>query len=165
MDNIKQGSAVHAASVAIEGAVVLGRLLAHLREPAEIPTLLCAFQEAYKPRAQQINVIETENRQVRTLPPGPWRDFRNNVMKELMAVRHEPWRDDEYSRQWWKNYAVWDYDAWDVADDWWTGWMHLKRHSLDSGGRDRDSPSPTGHAGGARRMAIPVVLEVQVASS
>ena len=157
---IKQGASVHIGSIALEGAVVLGRLLAHLRDPAEIPTLLGAFQEAYKPCAQQINVVEVANRLSRGVPPGPMREFRNQVMQGLMAARHEPWRDDEYSRQWWINYAIWDYDAWDVADDWWTSWMNLKRQSLGSRDRDEDLSTPTEDTSGVGRLFIPVVVHV-----
>ncbi|KAI0317884.1 hypothetical protein OF83DRAFT_1171604 [Amylostereum chailletii] len=120
----------HNVSTAIESSVVLGTLFSHLRSHDEISTLLYAYQELRQPRAQALEDLESLNATFRFMPPGPARDARNERMKEFVSVRREPWKTDQFSQQWWQNYAVWTYDAFDAADDWWKQWSTLKKHSI-----------------------------------
>ena len=88
-----------------------------MRAYEEIPTLLYAYQELQQPRARKLEALDNDNFTVRSMPPGPERDARDAAMKEFVKVRYDPWRDDDVSRQWWKNYEVRAYDTYDTADD------------------------------------------------
>ena len=115
-----------------------------MRAYEEIPTLLYAYQELQQPRARKLEALDNDNFAVRSMPPGPERDARDAAMKEFVKVRYDPWRDDDVSRQWWKNYEVWAYDTYDTADDWWTQWKELKSRSVNEGANFDGSGLPVG---------------------
>ncbi|KAI0314973.1 hypothetical protein OF83DRAFT_1134160, partial [Amylostereum chailletii] len=123
--------ATHAASAAVESGAVLGTLFSYLRSYDQIPTLLYAYQELRQDRTQDLEDTENVNVASRMLPPGPERDARDEHMKlSLVDIGRDVWNDEGLSRQWWQNYIVWAYNAFDAADDWWVKWGAPQERSL-----------------------------------
>ncbi|KAI0317883.1 FAD/NAD-P-binding domain-containing protein [Amylostereum chailletii] len=126
---------MHGAAATVESGVVLGTLFSHLRSYDEIPTLLYAYQELSQPRMQVLETLENTNVAICFMPPGPERDARNKLLKQSLAsLRYTPSEMDDLVAQWWTNYHVWTYNAFDEANDWWAGWSALKAHSLQGEG-------------------------------
>ncbi|KAI0683882.1 FAD/NAD(P)-binding domain-containing protein [Cytidiella melzeri] len=108
----------HGASMAIEDAVVLGRLFSHLSSPTQIGSFLHAFEEIRQVRVEQVRVREASNAAFVRMPPGPDQDARN---ADLRLARTE-WDDGALKTEFEGLAGLFGYDAYDAAEEWWVNW-------------------------------------------
>lgn len=122
---------MYVAALAIEDAAVLGSLFSRLREWDQIPTLLYAYQELRKPRADELHEEETSRMAFLTLPHGPTQSERDESMREArrVAANKDEWSASELAEQWASILATWAYDAYDESEDWWVHWGLLRERA------------------------------------
>ncbi|EJC99653.1 FAD/NAD-binding domain-containing protein [Fomitiporia mediterranea MF3/22] len=122
--NLNPGSS-HSAALAVEDAVVLGKLLSKARAKSETKRFLSAFQEIRQKRCEAVRSSEQQKVAFAAMPPGPLRDARDQEMQFQMRGGHMDWADSEesYLRKSWEEFRdVFGYDAFDDADTWWVEW-------------------------------------------
>lgn len=112
----------HSHSLALEDAVVLGRLLERLSSMEQLPMFLQAFQQLRQPRRQFCAENELGSVAMTTLPPGPETDRRNThfpTREDSMAFQEEEGLLRRQLEEYWE---IFGYDATDAADEWWVQW-------------------------------------------
>jgi len=130
------GEAAHAsmpngsqnASLAFEDAVTLGNLFSHLCHRDQIPPILSAYEEIRLPRANAAIFWERDKREFTCMPLGPRQIARDAALREDKRKAPVAWNsgDDQYLRSRWEEYInIYDYNANEAADDWWTKWGTL----------------------------------------
>ncbi|KAI0091408.1 FAD/NAD-P-binding domain-containing protein [Irpex rosettiformis] len=108
----------HGASMAIEDAVVLGKLFSFLSSPAQIPNFLHAFEEIRQQRVKDVRIREASNAAFVRMPPGPEQDARNTHFR---MARGE-WDDGALKTEFEGLAVLFGYDAYDAAAEWWVEW-------------------------------------------
>lgn len=122
---LSQPGSTHTAALGIEDAVVLGRLLSHVKSKDEVGRFLSAFQELRQPRSEWVCTSEQQKVDFVALPPGPLRDARDQSMRSQMEEGQKDWTssEDGYLRRSWEEFRdAFGYDAYDDADTWWVEW-------------------------------------------
>ncbi|OJT05234.1 3-hydroxybenzoate 6-hydroxylase 1 [Trametes pubescens] len=120
------------AAMAIEDAAVLGNLLSRLTDPAQLKTLIQAYEDLRLPRTAETQRQSRLNQKIFHLPDGPEQEKRDAGMRQAMeaelrkmqggangapedALEGSPnqWADPK------KNAAQFAYDADAVVERWW----------------------------------------------
>jgi salicylate hydroxylase len=121
--------------MAFEDAVVLGRLFSHLKRDDQIALFLCAYEELRQKRCSQVASDEIAQLVYSTLPPGEHQEARDADLKSKERAGRNVLEppdddDDETTAEYWeKAKFLFDYDAEDVADDWWVQWGLLNERA------------------------------------
>ncbi|KAI0339732.1 FAD/NAD(P)-binding domain-containing protein [Trametopsis cervina] len=116
--------ATHAASMAVEDAVVLGQLFSHLSALDQVSSLLYAYHELRHTRAAETRSRDASNIVFTRLPPGPERAQRDIDLGRCVVPDEH---DDGRARAEFENMVgVFGYDAYDAAEEWWMQWGRYK---------------------------------------
>ncbi|TFK49266.1 FAD/NAD(P)-binding domain-containing protein [Heliocybe sulcata] len=117
------------AATGIEDAATLGNLFSRLRSSEQIPSLISAYEEIRQPRLAEVLPSELRKQQQVTLPAdSDARVIRDNGLRAVLAQAVLDWEqaDEELLRSQWEEYIrMFNYDADEVADDWWIKWGKL----------------------------------------
>lgn len=117
--------------MAIEDAAVLGSLLSHISNPAQLHALLMAYQDLRLPRTAETQASSRLNQKIFHYEDGPDQEARDADMRRAMKVElarmsgeagGEPVLEGN-SNQWAdqkKNAIQFGYDADAVVDQWWS---------------------------------------------
>lgn len=97
--------------MAIEDAVVLGKLFSFLSSYEQIPNFLHAFEEIRQERVKSVRVREESNAAFVRMPPGPEQDARNSHFR---MARNE-WDDGALKSEFEGLAELFGYDAYDAA--------------------------------------------------
>lgn len=122
------------AAMAIEDAAVLGSLLSRLEHPAQLMTLLRAYEMLRHARTAETQASSRLNQHIFHLPDGPEQQERDLNMRAAMKFekakyakertgQQEDFRGEGNSNQWAderKNIEQFAYDADEEADRWWS---------------------------------------------
>nr|AGK29858.1 FAD-binding protein [Volvariella volvacea] len=142
-------SGQYKAAYAIEDALTLGLLFARITDRAQVPQVLCAYEEIRGTRSASIVPREKEKRRLLSLPHGPEQEQRDTMWKHPHPSG-EKWVDLDIvasSRLSSHDIEVYMYDAADAVQDWWSTWGGLL---------DRHSPTKTGEKGPQSGVVISV---------
>ncbi|EPQ51185.1 FAD/NAD P-binding domain-containing protein [Gloeophyllum trabeum ATCC 11539] len=123
----------HHVAMAIEDAVTLAHLLSHAILPSNIPLLLTTYEELRQLRTHLVQVSESRKRAFASFPHGPEQATRDRGLREAMREALLDWKhaDEDYLREEWKEYVeLFNYDAREAVEDWWTKWGALVRRGL-----------------------------------
>lgn len=124
-----QPGGADACSLALEDAAILGTLFSRLQSRDLVPTLLYAFQDLHKGRADKLTAMETENAEVVFSNPQRVRDGLVR-WSALPADEPEPTAESGPTDAELANITeVWGYYAIDAADEWWVEWGLLRERS------------------------------------
>ncbi|KAJ7228328.1 hypothetical protein GGX14DRAFT_692402 [Mycena pura] len=125
----------HNTSMAIEDAVTLGALFAHLARRDQIPVLLETYDELRQHRTRATQVSEFQSLLQISLPSGEHQEARDATLRLTNDREFEDfedcYRDAETGVmsvlvQIWEGYLVqFDHDADEVVDSWWTKWKYM----------------------------------------
>lgn len=108
----------YACSLALEDAAILGTLFSRLRSRDQVPTLLYAFQDLHKGRADAVTAMEIENAEVAFSNPPRVRDGLVR-WSALPADEPEPPSESGPTDAELADITeVWGYFAIDAADEW-----------------------------------------------
>lgn len=110
----------------IESGTLLALLLAHATTPAQLPTLLTAFNAARLRRTSLVRDYSIESGRTLELADGELQKVRDTILGEAMAepsgnaiMREDgfpfAWADAEFQR------VLWRYDVKAEAEDIWRG--------------------------------------------
>ncbi len=125
----RQPGTTYACSLALEDAAILGTLFSRLRSRDQVPTLLYAFQDLHKGRADALAALEIENAEVALSNPPRVRDGLVR-WSALPADEPEPPSESGPTDAELADIAeVWGYFAIDAADEWWVEWGLLRERS------------------------------------
>ncbi|KAH9003413.1 hypothetical protein EDB86DRAFT_2799111 [Lactarius hatsudake] len=120
----------YACSLALEDAAILGTLFSRLRSRDQVPTLLYAFQDLHKGRADAVAALEIKNADVALSNPPRVRD---GLVRWSVLPADEPEPPSSGSGPTDAELAdimeVWGYFAIDAADEWWVDWGLLRERS------------------------------------
>ncbi|KAI9438617.1 hypothetical protein H4582DRAFT_185184 [Lactarius indigo] len=120
----------YACSLALEDAAILGTLFSRLRSRDQVPTLLYAYQDLHKGRADAVAALEIENADVALSNPPRVRD---GLVRWSALPADEPEPPSSESGPTDAELAdimeVWGYFAIDAADEWWVEWGLLRERS------------------------------------
>lgn len=120
----------YACSLALEDAAILGTLFSRLRSRDQVPTLLYAFQDLHKGRADAVAALEIKNADVALSNPPRVRD---GLVRWSALPADEPEPPSAESGPTDAELAdimeVWGYFAIDAADEWWVDWGLLRERS------------------------------------
>ena len=97
--------------MAIEDAVVLGKLFSFLSSYEQIPNFLHAFEEIRQERVKKVKIREESNAAFVRMPPGPAQDARNSHFR---MARNE-WDDGALKSEFEGLAELFGYDAYDAA--------------------------------------------------
>jgi salicylate hydroxylase len=119
----------YACSLALEDAAILGTLFSRLRSRDQVPTLLYAFQDLHKARADAVTAMEIETAEVAfsNLPR-----VRDGLVRWSALPADEPDSRSESGptdAELTDVMEVWGYFAIDAADEWWVEWGLLRERS------------------------------------
>lgn len=118
-----------ACSLALEDAAILGTLFSRLQSRDLVPTLLYAFQDLRKGRADALTAMEIENAEVAFSNPQRVRDGLVR-WSALPADEPEPTAESGPTDAELADITeVWGYFAIDAADEWWVEWGLLRERS------------------------------------
>jgi salicylate hydroxylase len=106
-------------TIALEDAAVLGTLFSRLRSVDQVSTLLYAYQELRKDRADMLVVLERNNAKVAFSGPGRIRDGLARWTAILADAIYFPPRSGPTKAEFAEVEEVWGYFAFDAADEWW----------------------------------------------
>ena len=125
----RQPGGADACSLALEDAAILGTLFSRLQSRDLVPTLLYAFQDLHKGRADTLTAMETDNAEVVFSNPQRVRDGLVR-WSALPADEPEPLAEGGPTDAELANITeVWGYFAIDAADEWWVEWGLLRERS------------------------------------
>ncbi|OCH96366.1 FAD/NAD(P)-binding domain-containing protein [Obba rivulosa] len=119
----------HGASMAVEDAVVFGRLFSNLRSWSQVPSFLSAFQELRQARCDAVLQSDIANAKLVALPPGPYADARNADMHRQL----DDWDEGALKENFEAIAEIFGYDAGDAADEWWVDWGRFGNKHDDAG--------------------------------
>lgn len=124
-----QPGGTDACSLALEDAAILGTLFSRLQSRDLVPTLLYAFQDLRKGRADALTAMEIENAEVAFSNPQRVRDGLVR-WSALPADEPEPTAESGPTDAELADITeVWGYFAIDAADEWWVEWGLLRERS------------------------------------
>ncbi|EPQ54316.1 FAD/NAD P-binding domain-containing protein [Gloeophyllum trabeum ATCC 11539] len=115
-------------ALALEDATTLGNLLWRLRSQTQLSMFLGIFDELRLPRSAEVFRSEHEKHEFLSLPYGPLQKMRDEGLRIAMQKELLDWdeADEEYLRSNWEEYIrMFDYDASEAVDDWWSKWGSL----------------------------------------
>ncbi|TFK48525.1 FAD/NAD(P)-binding domain-containing protein [Heliocybe sulcata] len=115
----------HSYSMGIEAAATLGNLFSRLRNAEQADTLVTAYEEIRQPRITHTFRSEHGRYQFITFHDGPEQQMRDAGLKVALENSLLDWddADEEFLRDVWEDYiAMFNYDASEAVDDWWTMW-------------------------------------------
>ncbi|KZT21551.1 FAD/NAD(P)-binding domain-containing protein [Neolentinus lepideus HHB14362 ss-1] len=115
----------HSYSMGIEAAATLGNLFSRLRNRDQADTLVTAYEEIRQPRITHAFRSEHGRYQFITFHDGPEQQTRDTGLKLAIENSLKDWddADEEFLRDVWEDYlAMFNYDASEAVDDWWTMW-------------------------------------------
>ncbi|EPQ56222.1 FAD/NAD P-binding domain-containing protein [Gloeophyllum trabeum ATCC 11539] len=118
----------HSYSMGIEAAATLGNLFSRLRNRDQADTLVTAYEEIRQPRITHTFRSEDGRYRFITFPDGPEQQVRDAGLQVALQNSQLDWddADEEYLRAVWDDYiAMFNYDASEAVDDWWTMWGSL----------------------------------------
>ncbi|KAF9221342.1 FAD/NAD(P)-binding domain-containing protein [Gyrodon lividus] len=119
----------HSASLQVEDAEVLGWLLSRLHSWEQLPHLLEAFQDIRQERCRTVHEKEYMGFQLVWLPPGPYRDARDETLRAIMMSGLQGWDEENMRWQWEEISEVIGYNAREAAENWWVSWGMLRERS------------------------------------
>nr|GAT50088.1 predicted protein [Mycena chlorophos] len=118
----------HNTSMAIEDAAMLGALFSHLKNRKEVAILLETYEELRLKRVQATRDSEYQSLQMICLPSGAARDSRDAMLSLTKTREFKDFDDcnaeDVLVDAWERYLLVFNYDALEVVEDWWSmyGW-------------------------------------------
>ncbi|KZT20978.1 FAD/NAD(P)-binding domain-containing protein [Neolentinus lepideus HHB14362 ss-1] len=120
------------ASTAVEDAMTLGSMFSRLTSRNQIGGLMSAFEDIRQPRS--VSVVKSEHHRLDflSLPDGPEQQARDDGLRAALSLAQLDWdnADEDYLRETWDDYiAMFNYDAREVVDDWWTKWGPVMRRA------------------------------------
>jgi len=149
------------AATGIEDAATLGNLFSRLRLSEQIPSLVSAYEEIRQPRLAEVLPSELRKQQQVTLPANSaLRVIRDSGLRAAMAQAVLDWEqaDEELLREQWDEYIrMFDYDADEVADDWWIKWGKLM--DVEQQNRQEESIRQQRLSGAQMQISIARVLD------
>ncbi|KZT25887.1 FAD/NAD(P)-binding domain-containing protein [Neolentinus lepideus HHB14362 ss-1] len=125
-------------AIAIEDAATLEILFSHLSSRDQLPALVSAFEEIRLPRSK--SVVESE------IPKLEAVVLNHSGTRAMQAARADPhlstasskpltgWDsdlEDTLRAEWEELIAMFDYDASEMAEDWWVTWGALMRSRME----------------------------------
>jgi len=113
----------------LEDAALLGALFSRLRSPDQIATLLYAYQELRKGRADMVVAVEKENADVAFSGPSRIRDGLVRFIAVPADAADAPPGSGPTEADLAEIAEVWGYFAMDAADEWWVEWGLLRERS------------------------------------
>jgi len=131
------GEAVHTlppnynqnAALCLEDAVTLGALMSRAKTKDQALSLVSAFEDLRQPRSAQVSHSEYSRYEMVTMPLGTeGQKLRDENFRSHLPRASKGWEDadEEYLREVWEEYiAVFNYDAGEAVEDWWTKWGSL----------------------------------------
>lgn len=120
----------HHCALAIEDAFTLANIFSRVSDRAHVPLFLHGFNQARMARVAAVEASEFESIHQVMLPPGPQRESRDaSLATTLLIDEDEQTMSDEDFAAAWHTYArQLDYDAVDVAEQW---WINYGRYALE----------------------------------
>jgi salicylate hydroxylase len=125
-----QPCSTQSCSLSIEAAAVLSTLLSYVRSLDNIPHLVSAYENIRRERSKFLHEVELTSVTQTMFPPGPERQARDVEMQKLLHIGQHKWDDDAYMGIWGQLYQVWEYNAFDEADDWWVQWGVVRERAM-----------------------------------
>ncbi|KAI0252477.1 hypothetical protein BJV78DRAFT_1153620 [Lactifluus subvellereus] len=120
----------YACSLALEDAAILGTLFSRLRYVEQVPTLLYAYQDLRKGRADALAALERRNGRVAFSSPPRMRDGLIRWTALPADTPDPPPGSGPTDAELADITEVWGYYAIDAADEWWVEWGLLRERSL-----------------------------------
>ncbi|KAH9973872.1 hypothetical protein BGW80DRAFT_1496011 [Lactifluus volemus] len=124
-------------SLALEDAALLGTLFSRLRSVEQVPTLLYAYQDLRKGRAEAVAALEYQNVRVALSSPARIRDGQVRWTALPADAPNPPPGSGPTDAELAEIAEVWNYYAVDAADEWWVEWGMLRERSMVG----RESPA------------------------
>ncbi|TFK48474.1 FAD/NAD(P)-binding domain-containing protein [Heliocybe sulcata] len=119
-------------STAVEDAMTFGSIFSRLTSRDQISGLTTAFEDIRQPRSAKVVKSEHHRLDFLSLPVGPEQQARDDGLRALLSLAQLDWdnADEDYLRETWEDYiAMFNYDAREVVDDWWTKWGPVMRRA------------------------------------
>lgn len=147
-------------AMGIEDAAILGNLFSRLRSPDQLPSLVSAYEEIRLPRAAEVLASEIGKLdQVTFLDGSELQAIRDKGLRAALSQAVLAWdqADEEMLREQWEEHIhMFDYDADEVAEDWWIKWGNL----MDVGRQNRQEESRLqGPFGGRMHICVSQVSD------
>jgi len=118
---------MHSAALVIEDAETIGSLFSRIHNKEEIPRLLAAYEEIRLARGRSTRQYEVRKTAMLTAPRGSQAQLdRDATLKR--ATIYDSWdsMDEKSFREMWGDeMEMFEYDAKEKVDDWWTKWGGL----------------------------------------
>ncbi|EPQ51270.1 FAD/NAD P-binding domain-containing protein, partial [Gloeophyllum trabeum ATCC 11539] len=118
-------------ALVIEDAAALGTLFAHLSSHDQIPSLVSAFEEIRLPRSADVIKSEIGKLEAVALPHGA-SEVQAKGLSSALSMPLTSWDDDienNLRAEWEELIRMFNYDANEVAEDWWVTWGSIMEHS------------------------------------
>ncbi|KAF8880531.1 hypothetical protein BD779DRAFT_1675877 [Infundibulicybe gibba] len=113
-------------ALGIEDAQTLGSLFSRLQHPDQVPRLLSAYEEIRQKRCETTEDWERRKRALLTLPYGPAQEARDASLRKSTTLREWHHMDpDVFVEIWDDEIHVFEHDATESVEDWWTKWGAL----------------------------------------
>lgn len=96
----------------------------------QLPQLVEAFQDLREERCQIVHEKELMGFRLVWLPPGSYRDARDQSLRAMVKLGLQGWNEDKMRWQWEEISEVLGYSAREAAEDWWVSWGVLRERSL-----------------------------------
>ncbi|KAI0000203.1 FAD/NAD-P-binding domain-containing protein [Russula compacta] len=116
-------------TLALENAAILGTLFSHLRSAEQVPTLLYAYQDLCKGRADMVGDLEQQNAEVLFSSPPRVHDGLVRWTALPARVPYPPPGGGLTDAELAEVAEVWGYYAIDAAEEWWVEWGMLRERS------------------------------------
>ncbi|EPQ56177.1 FAD/NAD P-binding domain-containing protein [Gloeophyllum trabeum ATCC 11539] len=119
-------------SSAVEDAMTFGSMFSRLTDRDQIGSLVTAFEDIRQPRSVKVVKSEHHRLDFLSLPFGPEQKARDDGLRAALELAQLDWdsADEDYLRETWEDYiAMFNYDAREVVDDWWTKWGPVMRRA------------------------------------
>ncbi len=113
----------------MEDAALLGALFSRLRSPDQIATLLYAYQDLRKGRADMVVAMEKQNADVAFSCPSRVRDGLVRLITVPADALDVPSGSGPTEAELAEIAEIWGYFAIDAADEWWVEWGLLRERS------------------------------------
>ncbi|KAI0700907.1 hypothetical protein BC835DRAFT_1325529 [Cytidiella melzeri] len=130
--------AVHGAALNVCDAGALGALFMKLHTNEQIDSFLKAFESLRRPRTKKVLQIEMLNIYYLALPPGEFKDARDNGLRTRGAAGKDMFSamssedEDVVKQQWDNDKMLFSYDAEEHALEWWNDWGLLNERANDA---------------------------------
>jgi len=124
-----QPGTTYGCTLAIEDAAILGTLFSRLRSAEQVSTLLYAYQDLHKGRAEMLWALERQNAEVALSHPPRIRDGLVRWTALPTDAPELPPGSGPTDTELAEIAEVWGYYAIDAADEWWVEWGMLRERS------------------------------------